>query len=92
MFTCFDCMLGACSLLWLNSNNLRVGSSYFTDKLFISAGTTVLHNELETLVAEYIGKPAAVVYGMGYATNSTTLPALVGKVSLIILTIQEFYQ
>lgn len=54
-------------------------------KLYDScAGTTVLHNELEVLVAKYIGKPAAMVYGMGYATNSTSLPVLVGKVSLYL--------
>lgn len=50
----------------------------------LCAGTTVLHNELEVLVAKYIGKPAAMVYGMGYATNSTSLPVLVGKVSLYL--------
>ena len=48
----------------------------------ICAGTTSLHKELETLVARYVGKPAAMVYGMGFATNSTTLPALIGQVSL----------
>ncbi|CAI5518139.1 unnamed protein product [Closterium sp. Naga37s-1] len=48
------------------------------------AGTTRVHVELERCVAEFIGKPAALVYGMGFATNSLTLPALVGKGSLII--------
>ena len=52
----------------------------------ICAGTTSLHKELETLVARYVGKPAAMVYGMGFATNSTTLPALIGQVSLNILS------
>ncbi|KAG6543374.1 hypothetical protein Mapa_015288 [Marchantia paleacea] len=47
-------------------------------------GTTSLHEELETLMADFIGKPAALVYGMGFATNSTTLPALMGKGGLII--------
>lgn len=50
----------------------------------IESGTTVLHNELEVLVAKYVGKPAAMVYGMGYATNSTSLPVLVGKGGLIV--------
>lgn len=67
-------------------------SVIFTYRLFIFAGTTVLHNELEVVVAKYVGKPAALVYGMGYATTSTTLPALIGKVSQISLPIQEFYQ
>eukprot|EP01117_Protostelium_nocturnum_P010336 TRINITY_DN3715_c0_g1_i1.p1 TRINITY_DN3715_c0_g1~~TRINITY_DN3715_c0_g1_i1.p1 ORF type:complete len:544 (-),score=172.88 TRINITY_DN3715_c0_g1_i1:53-1684(-) len=41
--------------------------------------------ELEKLVADYVGKPASLVIGMGYATNSTVLPALAnGKGNLII--------
>ncbi|XP_015749265.1 PREDICTED: serine palmitoyltransferase 2-like, partial [Acropora digitifera] len=43
-----------------------------------------LHNELETLVARFVGKPAAMVFGMGFATNSTNIPTLVGKKDLII--------
>jgi 7-keto-8-aminopelargonate synthetase-like enzyme len=35
-------------------------------------------------VARYVGKPAAIVTGMGFATNSTTLPALISKGDLII--------
>jgi len=50
----------------------------------VSGGTTSLHKELETLVARYVGKPAAMVYGMGFATNSTTLPALIGQGGLIV--------
>lgn len=46
----------------------------------MEVGTTELHVELEELVARFIGKPAAIVYGMGFATNSTTLPAMAGKV------------
>ncbi|CAG0913529.1 unnamed protein product [Notodromas monacha] len=40
--------------------------------------------ELESLVAEYLGLEDAIVFGMGFATNSLNLPALVGKGSLII--------
>ncbi|TMW62056.1 hypothetical protein Poli38472_009549 [Pythium oligandrum] len=47
-------------------------------------GTTTVHEELEKAVAKYVGKPAAIVYNMGYATNSTSIPALMGKGSLII--------
>jgi len=47
-------------------------------------GTTACHKELEHLVAEFVGKPAAITFGMGFATNSANLPALVGKGSLII--------
>lgn len=45
-------------------------------------GNTLLHEELENSIARFVGKPAAMVYGMGFATNSTTLPSLIGKVAL----------
>lgn len=51
------------------------------------AGYTVLHEELEQIIAKFVGKPAAMVYGMGFATNSTTIPVLVGKVGIAILTL-----
>lgn len=47
-------------------------------------GTLDIHVKLEELVARYIRKPAAIVTAMGFATNSTTLPALVGKGALVI--------
>ncbi|KAK4747323.1 hypothetical protein SAY87_026360 [Trapa incisa] len=50
----------------------------------VDGGTTSLHNELEECVARFVGKPAAVVFGMGYATNSAILPVLIGKGGLII--------
>jgi 7-keto-8-aminopelargonate synthetase-like enzyme len=42
------------------------------------------HIELETLTARFVGKEAAFVVGMGFATNSLVLPAIVGKNDLII--------
>lgn len=39
-----------------------------------------LHKELERRVAQFVGKEDAVVFAMGYATNSTSLPALAGPV------------
>ena len=48
-----------------------------------AVGTTALHNDLEECVARFIGKPAAIVFGMGYATNSCILPVLIGKVCVI---------
>lgn len=48
------------------------------------AGTLEIHRELEELTAEFVGKEDALVSSMGFATNSTTLPALVGKGCLII--------
>ncbi|XP_044163019.1 serine palmitoyltransferase 2-like isoform X2 [Acropora millepora] len=47
-------------------------------------GTLTIHQELEALVARFVGKPAAVVFGMGFATNAGNIPTLVGKGSLII--------
>lgn len=42
-------------------------------------GTQPVHLELEKLVAEFIGCEAAVTFGMGFATNSTNIPALVDR-------------
>jgi serine palmitoyltransferase len=47
-------------------------------------GTSVVHQQLENAVAKFVSKPAAIVYNMGYGTNATTIPALMGKGSLII--------
>ena len=47
-------------------------------------GTTLVHDELEKLVARYLGKKEAFVFGMGFGTNQTTIPAIVGKGGLII--------
>jgi len=48
------------------------------------AGTTALHKELERVVADFVGKEAAFVFNMGYGTNSTGIPALMGHGSLIV--------
>lgn len=50
----------------------------------VDGGNTKLHTELEELVARFVGKPAAILFGMGYVTNSAIIPALVGKGGLII--------
>ncbi|KAL6576232.1 serine palmitoyltransferase component [Orobanche hederae] len=50
----------------------------------VDGGTTTLHDEMEECVADFVGKPAAIVFGMGYATNSAILPALIAKGGLII--------
>ncbi|CAH6847543.1 Sptlc2 [Phodopus roborovskii] len=42
------------------------------------------HEELEKLVARFLGVEAAMTYGMGFATNSMNIPALVGKGCLIL--------
>ena len=39
---------------------------------------------LEDMVAKFVGKEAAFVFNMGYGTNSTGIPALMGHGSLIV--------
>jgi serine palmitoyltransferase len=48
------------------------------------AGSTDLHREVESLIAEFVGKPAAIVFSMGFVTNAAAFPALVGKGSIIV--------
>ena len=43
-------------------------------------GTLKIHKELELQVAKFLGVESAIVFGMGFATNSTNIPNLVGKV------------
>ena len=47
-------------------------------------GTHDIHVELEKLVARFIGKEAAMVFGMGFATNSANIPTLVDDKCLIV--------
>ncbi|KAM6462122.1 serine palmitoyltransferase 2 isoform 1-T1 [Liasis olivaceus] len=42
------------------------------------------HEELESLVARFLGVESVLAYGMGFATNSMNIPALVGKGCLIL--------
>ncbi|XP_075719202.1 serine palmitoyltransferase 3-like [Rhinoderma darwinii] len=42
------------------------------------------HEELEDVVAKFVNAEAAMVFSMGFATNSTNIPALVGKGCLIL--------
>lgn len=50
----------------------------------MSVGTTTLHADLEAIVARFLRKDAALCFGMGFGTNSTGLPALIGKGGLLI--------
>lgn len=47
-------------------------------------GTIPVHRATEKLVSEFVGKEDAMIFSMGYGTNSTTIPALVGKGDLVI--------
>ena len=50
----------------------------------MDAGNTTVHEELEQRVARFVGKEAALVFTMGYGTNLTAIPALMGPGSLIV--------
>lgn len=53
-------------------------------KTDIFVGKQLIHAELERVVADFVGQEDAIVFGMGFATNSTTIPALVSKNDLIL--------
>ncbi|KAH6599280.1 hypothetical protein BASA61_002620 [Batrachochytrium salamandrivorans] len=50
----------------------------------LEAGSSELHNQVEALVAQFLGQEDAIVFSMGFATNSTCLPSLVGKGDLVV--------
>ena len=43
----------------------------------MEAGSTPVHTELENTVASFLEKEAAIVFGMGFATNSAVIPVVV---------------
>ncbi|XP_034352446.1 serine palmitoyltransferase 3 [Arvicanthis niloticus] len=47
-------------------------------------GTLDIHMELEDLMAKFLNVEAVMVFGMGFATNSTNIPIFVGKGCLIL--------
>ncbi|KAI1274748.1 serine palmitoyltransferase [Xylaria sp. FL0933] len=48
------------------------------------AGTSDFVCEVEKAIADFVGKPDAMVFSMGFVTNASTFPALVNKGCLII--------
>lgn len=48
------------------------------------AGTSDLALEVEDRIAKFVGKPASMVFSMGFVTNASSFPALVSKGCLII--------
>ncbi|KAK9465526.1 pyridoxal phosphate-dependent transferase [Lipomyces arxii] len=60
----------------------RYGTS--TNSSRAEVGTTDLHVETEDLIARFIGKEAAMVFSMGYATNAFAFSSLMSKGCLII--------
>jgi serine palmitoyltransferase len=71
--TCQDDVLGSLEKFSVSAQASR-----------IEFGTTALHRELETTVARFLSKEDALVLTMGFNTNATTIPALVGRGDLII--------
>jgi serine palmitoyltransferase len=50
----------------------------------LEGGTNDLHVLGEALVAKFVGMEDALISSMGFATNSTFIPAMVGKGCLVI--------
>lgn len=50
----------------------------------VSTGRSTIVRKLEKTVAEFLGKEDAIVVGMGFATNSQIIPAIVGPGDLIL--------
>ncbi|KAH7374689.1 serine palmitoyltransferase [Plectosphaerella cucumerina] len=48
------------------------------------SGTSDLAVEVEKEIAAFVGKPAAMVFSMGFVTNASSFPALVSKGCLIL--------
>lgn len=69
------------------SNGKEKLNLVWNNMIMFCTGTTNLHTELEDLVARFVGKPAAILFGMGYVTNSAIIPALIGKVCLMLFLI-----
>ncbi|MEW6142316.1 MAG: aminotransferase class I/II-fold pyridoxal phosphate-dependent enzyme [Chloroflexota bacterium] len=61
----------------------RFGTSC-TGSRFLN-GTLELHEQLEKELADWVGKPAALVFSTGMQTNLGTISALVGRGDIVIL-------
>lgn len=61
----------------------RFGTSC-TGSRFLN-GTLELHEQLERELADWVGKPAALVFSTGFQTNLGTIGAIVGRGDVVIL-------
>jgi len=52
----------------------------------MEGGDTVVTRDLEQEIASFVGKEDALVIGMGFATNSTTIPAICGGKGTLIIS------
>ncbi|KAL9654601.1 hypothetical protein ABK040_006663 [Willaertia magna] len=51
-------------------------------------GYTTIHKELEQAVANFVGKDDAIIFSMGFATNSTTIPLLAPTPDCLVISDQ----
>ncbi|WFD43848.1 serine C-palmitoyltransferase [Malassezia psittaci] len=70
---CADNVEKGLDLYGISSGGTRLGAGYLD-----------LQKQAEQLVARFLKQEDAMLISMGYATNSTTIPAIVGPGSLII--------
>ena len=61
----------------------RYGTSC-TGSRFLN-GTLAMHEQLEAVLADYVGKEAALVFSTGYQTNLGIISSLVGRGDVIII-------
>lgn len=72
---------GACSKAAMQSiSDINVATCASRQEI----GTHKCHQQLEKLMADFLGVEAAMTFGMGFATNSMNIPTLVGKNCLIM--------
>lgn len=50
----------------------------------LELGSNPLHSEVEALTAQFLGVEDAIVFGMGFATNSLNLPSLLSPGCLVV--------
>lgn len=55
-------------------------SGLYKGVFVVTLGNLDRHEEMEKLVAKFLGVESAMAFGMGFATNSMNIPALAGKV------------
>nr|CAG4709230.1 unnamed protein product [Naegleria fowleri] len=51
-------------------------------------GYTRVHQELEHMIARFVGHEDAIIFSMGFATNSTTIPLLASSPECLIISDQ----
>lgn len=72
---------GVCAVSAVDAVSVSGISSASTEQ---ELGRQVIHDDIEKVTAEFLGVEEAMCFGMGFATNSMNIPALVDSKSLII--------